>query len=289
MLVVGRPGPEQLTFPSAQAAADALVTAAKAQDHDGMHRIFGPQAVKDLVSGDKVEDNNAFKRFAARAGEHVGLETKDANTVALDIGTNNWPFPIPVVRTAAGQWFFDTAAGKQEILARRIGRNELETIKVCRSYVEAQREYAAADRDGSGVSKYAQRLVSTPGHKDGLFWEAGPNDEPSPFGPLAAQAAAEGYSHAHGPQPFHGYMYRILTRQGDAAPGGKYNYVINGNMIAGFGLIAFPAKYGQGGIMTFIVSHQGKVYQKDLGPDTAAKAAQLKEYNPDNSWTLVKD
>jgi len=195
------------------------------------------------------------------------------------------------VRAASGQWFFDTAAGKQEILARRIGRNELESIKVCRAYVEAQREYAGQDRDGSGVAKYAQRLNSHPGQKDGLYWEAMPGAEPSPFGPLAAQAAAEGYatSGVHRHEPFHGYLYHILTRQGPAAAGGAYDYVINGNMIAGFALVAFPAAYGQGGVMTFIVSHQGKVYQKDLGPQTPDIAAAMTTYNPDETWTQVKD
>ncbi len=288
----GQPGAGQQLFATDDAAAAALVDAAKARDHATMDHIFGP-ASKDLVSGDKVADENAFNRFATHAGEHTTLEKKDANTSILDIGNDNWPFPIPIVKTPNGQWFFDTQSGKQEILDRRIGRNELETIKVCHAYVEAQREYASVDRDNDGVANYAQRMVSHPGKKDGLYWEAAAGEEESPFGSLVAQAAAEGYSTKHepgtGPHPYHGYIYHVLTRQGPAAPGGKYNYVINGNMIAGFALVAFPIEYGQSGVMTFIVSHQGKVYQKDLGAKTAEFARKIKCYNPDSTWTLVKE
>jgi hypothetical protein len=287
---IGQPGEGQALFDSDDQAAAALVDAAKARDKDAMHHVFGP-ASKELVSGDPVQDNNGFQSFATHAGERLRLEKKDANTSILYIGNQDWPFPIPLVRTASGKWFFDTAAGLQEILARRIGANELETIQVCRAYVEAQREYASKDRDGDGVLQYAPRLVSHPGTKDGLYWPADPSQEQSPFGPLAAQAAIEGYDNSKAlvRQPYHGYHFHILTRQGSAAPGGAYNYVINGRMIAGFALVACPDQYGNSGVMTFIVSHQGKVYQKDLGPNTRKIVKKMTEYNPDATWTLVKD
>src|ERR1700722_13272556 len=232
----GEPGVGQQQFDTGDQAAAAIVAAAKARDHDELNHIFGP-SVTEFVSGDKVEDEKAFDRFTKNAGDHLELEKKDANTSIIDIGKDNWPFPIPLTRLPNGKWFFDTEAGKQEILDRRIGANELETIKVCHAYVEAQREYASEDRDGSGVLKYAQHFMSHNG-KDGLYWVAASGEEESPFGPLMAQAAIEGYTpgkkNGPGPQPYHGYVYRILTRQGSAAAGGKYNYVINGNMIAGF-------------------------------------------------------
>lgn len=284
------PGVGQQVFASDTEALDALLTATKAQDHDRVHQILGP-AWKELVSGDKVEDGNAFKEFAQHAAENTRLQKKDATTSVIYVGKDDWPFPIPIAQTPDGKWFFDTEAGKGEILARRIGSNELDTIDVCRAYVQAQRQYASKDRDGSGVLKYAQRIVSTPGKMDGLFWSVNPGQEQSPFGPLLAQAATEGYEQTtgHPHEPYRGYRFRVLKQQGEAAAGGKYNYVINGNMIAGFALVAFPAEYGSSGIMTFIVSHQGNIYQKDLGPDTTAAARHMAEYNPDSSWTLVKD
>ena len=286
----GAPGVGQPLFASDSEAMDALLGAVKAQDHDKVHEILGP-AWKELVSGDKVEDGNAFKEFAAHAAEHTELQKKDATTSIINVGKDSWPFPIPIAQTADGKWFFDTEAGKAEILNRRIGGNELDTIQVCRDYVQAQREYASKDRDGSGVLKYAQRILSTSGKMDGLYWSVNPGQEPSPFGPLMGQAAMEGYEQTtgHPHEPYHGYHFRVLKQQGPAAPGGQYNYVINGNMIAGFALVAFPADYGSSGIMTFIVSHQGKVFQKDLGPDTSEIAKKMIEYNPDSSWTVVND
>jgi len=287
----GEPGAGQQQFDTDAQAAAALVAAAKARDHDALNHIFGPSA-DEFVSGDKVEDEKAFGRFTTNAGEHLELEKKDGKTSVIDIGKDNWPFPIPLTRLSNGKWFFDTEAGKQEILDRRIGANELETIKVCRAYLEAQREYASSDRDGGGVLKYAQHFMSHNG-KDGLYWAAAPGEEESPFGPLVAQATTEGYTpgqkNGPGPQPYHGYVFHILTRQGPAAPGGKYDYIINGNMIAGFGLVACPIEYGTSGVMTFIISHQGKLYQKDLGSRTANLGWSVKEFNPDSSWTLVTD
>ena len=287
----GEPGVGQQQFDTDAQAAAALVTAAKARDRDALHHIFGP-SVTEFISGDNVQDERHFDRFVKNVDEHLELEKKDAKTSVIDIGKNNWPFPIPLTRLASGKWFFDTEAGKQEILARQIGANELETIKVCRAYLEAQREYASVDRDGSGVLKYARRIISKHG-KDGLYWETVSGEEESPFGQFVAQAEVEGYAptkrDASGPQPYHGYHYRILTRQGCAAPGGKYDYVINGNMIAGFALVAWPSEYGISGVMTFIINHQGKLYQKDLGPATSDTVRSMKEYNADRCWTLVTD
>jgi hypothetical protein len=288
--ISGAPGEGQLLFASDDEALNAMLTAVKAQDHEQVHLILGP-AWKELVSGDKVEDANAFNEFAHRAAERTRLQKQDDTTSIIYVGNDDWPCPIPMAKTPDGKWFFDTEAGKTEILARRIGENELDSIDLCRAYVQAQREYASVDRDGSGVLKYAQRILSTPGKMDGLYWSITSGQEQSPFGHLFAAAATEGYEQTtgHPRQPYHGYHFRVLKRQGAAAPGGKYDYVINGNMIAGFALVAFPVEYESSGIMTFIVNQQGKVYQKDLGPDTTELARQMREYNPDDSWTLVKD
>jgi hypothetical protein len=287
----GEPGVGQERFDTDDKAAATLVAALKARDHDEMDRIFGP-SIKEFVTGDKVEDEKAFDHFVQDAADHLQLEKKDNSTSIIDIGKDNWPFPIPLTRLPSGKWFFDTEAGTEEILDRRIGQNELETINVCRAYVEAQREYASEDRDDSGVLKYAQHFISHNG-KDGLYWPASPNEEQSPLGPLIAQATTEGYTPGQkdsaGPQPYYGYLYRVLTRQGPAAPGGQYDYVINGNMIAGFALVACPVDYGKSGVMTFIISHNGKLYQKDLGANTRGTVNAMTEYNPDSSWTLVND
>jgi hypothetical protein len=214
--------------------------------------------------------------------------------VILEVGDDLWPFPIPIVKTNGG-WYFDTAVGKEELLNRRIGTNELATIPVMRAYVDAQREYASEDRDGSEILKYAQRLVSSPGKHDGLYWPLEPGGEESPLGPLVAYAQEEGYNPEIRAEeevergPYHGYHFKILTRQGKHARGGQYNYVINGNMIAGFALVAWPAEYGDSGIMTFIVNQQGRVYQKDLGPNTAKLARNMTEYDPDPTWRLSPD
>jgi hypothetical protein len=286
------PAAEQESFDTPDAAVSALLTATKAGDHDEIHKIFGP-ATSDLMSGDKVEDANDFKAFAASAAEKNHVEKKNDNTEVLYVGNKDWPFPIPLVKGRDGKWFFDTVAGKDEILARRIGANELETIDVCHAFVGAERDYAMQDHDGSGVLKYAQHFKSTPGKKDGLYWEAAAGEPQSPLGAFWAQASSEGYGSNNpdksaGPHPFHGYFYHILTKQGPDAAGGQYDYVINGNMIGGFALISWPDKYGDSGIMTFIVNHQGKVYQKDLGPNTDQIAKGITEFNPDSSWTLVQ-
>ena len=288
--VSGEPGQGQPLYASDEDALNAMITAVKAQDHDQVHLILGP-AWKELVSGDKVEDGNAFKEFAQRATERTRLQKQDDTTSILYVGNDDWPFPIPIAKTPDGKWFFDTEAGKTEILARRIGENELDSIQVCREYVEAQRDYAGKDRDGSGMLKFAQRILSTPGKMDGLYWSATPDQEQSPFGRFFAAAATEGSGQTtgHPHEPYHGYHFRVLKRQGPAAPGGELDYVIDGDMTAGFALVAFPVDYGSSGIMTFIVNQQGDVYQKDLGVNSTALARQMTTYNPDNNWTVVKD
>jgi hypothetical protein len=274
---------EQKTFASPEAAAKALVEATRNDDVAEMLAILGPDAQDIVSSGDPVQDKAAAARFAA-AAQQMRLDPSGDGEETLSVGGDNWPFPIPIVKRGDA-WLFDTAAGEQEILNRRIGRNELNTIDVCRAFVEAQRQYAGQDRDGSGVLKFAQKFLSSLGKHDGLYWPAATGQETSPMGPLVADAVAKGYTVASGePTPYNGYFYKMLTRQGPHAPGGAYDYVINGNMIAGFAMVAYPAHYGSSGVMTFIVNQQGIVYQKDLGPNTMALVKAMARYDPDSSW-----
>jgi hypothetical protein len=279
---------EQL-FASPEEAVKALQAAAEAKDQAALQTLFGPE-FSELLTGDRVQDANNAQRFAAAMSQSC-IQVKDGeDKITLEVGTNNWPMPIPLVR-AGGQWFFDTAAGKEEVINRHIGKDELCAIGVSRAYVTAQRQYASANPATGGVESYAQKFKSTPGKKDGLYWPVAENEAVSPFGPLVAEAHAEGYV-AHkgaGPHPFHGYYFRILTRQGEAAPGGKMNYMSDGNLTGGFALVAYPEHWDQSGIMTFIVNQDGKVYQRNLGEKTSRIAAAMKEYNPDSDWTLVTD
>ncbi len=282
------PAADEQTFRSPEEAVNALVIAAKSDDTNVLHAIFGP-AGQELVSPDVVQSTEAFKMFVQHLTEKAQLVTNSDSNVTLEIGADGWPFPIPLVKQE-GRWFFDTAAGRQEVLARRVGRDELGAIDVCNAYVEAQREYASKDRMGDGVLAYAQFLRSTPKTHDGLFWPTNSGGELSPLGPLIAQARVEGYHRTatmlnDEQAPYHGYYFKILTRQGKHAPGGKYNYVINGRMIAGFALVAWPAEWGNTGVMTFIVNQQGKVYQKNLGSKTAKIAKAMTTYDPDDTWT----
>lgn len=282
---------DEKTFGSPDEAVNALVAAATNHDTNAMHAIFGPEG-HQLVSPDAVQATNDYKVFVQRLEEKVQLATNSDSSLTLDLGADGWPFPIPLVNQD-GQWFFDTAAGRQEILHRRIGMNELGAIDVCRSYVDAQREYASQDRMGDGVLAYAKYLRSTPGMRDGLFWPAQAGEPLSPLGPLVAAARVAGYHRTatmlnDEKAPYHGYYFKILTEQGKHAPGGKYNYVINGRMIAGFGLVAWPAEWGNTGVMTFIVNQQGKVYQRNLGKNTAKIAAAMKTFDPDDRWTVVQ-
>ena len=279
-------------FSTPQAAVDALKAAVEASDTNALHAIFGP-AGHSLVSVDVVEAGEERELFMNRVKEKVNLVAESDSKAVLQLGADGWPFPIPLVQQD-GQWFFDSEAGREEILNRRIGENELGAIGVCRAYVQAQREYASVDHNGAGVLEYAQHLRSTPGTHDGLYWSTRTGDELSPLGPLVAQARVEGYRQktkilTDEQSPYHGYYFKILTRQGKHAAAGKCNYVINGHMIAGFALVAWPVEWGNTGVMTFIVNQQGKAYQKNLGPKTASVAQAMTTYNPDNTWTLVKE
>jgi hypothetical protein len=281
---------EQRKFASPAEAIQALQSAAQAKDVDALHAIFGSQ-LDDLLSGDPRQDAIELDNFSKALAQVCTPVQKDDNTVVLDIGAQNWPFPIPLVQQD-GQWHFDTAAGADEILNRRIGQDELTAIGVCHAYVSAQREYASEDRDGSGVLKYAQRLMSNPGKRDGLYWDPAPGEDLSPLGPLVAQARTEGYDEPKNISPreaFHGYYFKVLKEQGPDAPGGAYSYVINGNMVAGFALAAYPAHWGDSGIMTFIVSKEGKVYESNLGPQSETAATAMTAFDPDSSWTVVQD
>jgi len=283
---------DEQTFATPQDAVNALVSAAQSHDTNALHAIFGP-AGHDLISPDVVQATAEYKMFVQHLTAKAQWINNSDSNLTLEIGTNGWPFPIPLVKQD-GQWFFDTAAGREEVLNRRIGRNEIGAIHVCRAYVEAQQEYASEDRNGDGILEYAQHLRSTPGQHDGLYWPAKPGEELSPLGPLVAQAHGEGYRGRNKimtdeQAPYHGYYFKILTRQGKHTPIGKYNYIINGRMIAGFALVAWPAEWGNSGVMTFIVNQQGKVYQKNLGPRTAKIAAALTAYDPDGTWALVPD
>lgn len=280
-------GPQSFAAPDEALAA--LAAAAAADQPAKLAKILGPAGRRLVYSGDAVADKQGRARFAARYAEgHKIVMEGDAKATA-EIGADAWPMPIPLVKEASA-WHFDAKAGEQEILARRVGRNELSTIEVCRAFVQAQNEYASKDRQGDGLREYAMKFRSSPGKHDGLFWPAKAGEEESPLGPLVTSARAEGYGpRAEGakPQPFHGYYFRILTRQGKDAPGGAYNYVVKGHMIGGFALVAFPAKYRDSGVTTFVVNQDGVVYQKDLGPNTADIARRMTAFDPDGSWSKV--
>jgi hypothetical protein len=277
------------TFATPEEASQALATAAAAKDRDALHALFGLDA-EDFVAADQVQMGNELERFTeAFQAKHLLTPRSDSEMV-LEVGKDDWPFPIPLVKED-GRWYFDTNAGKVELLNRRIGRDELATLKTVRAYVEAQREYASRDRMGDEVLQYAQKFASSPGKKDGLYWSPELDGEISPLGPLVAEARNEGYSKkgSDAPVPYHGYYFKILTGQGSDAPGGAYSYIINGRMIAGFALVAWPAQYGESGIMTFIVNQQGRVYQKDLGPKTDELAPAMTQYDPDSTWQVSPD
>jgi Protein of unknown function (DUF2950) len=275
----------QKRFASADDGVQALIAALKAGDVKAMLEVLGPTARPLITSGDPVADRHGRERVVQEYEASHSLVMSGETKAVLQIGEDDWPFPIPLVKGEAG-WRFDTPAGKEEILNRRIGRNELAAIEVCRAYVDAQREYYLRNPQGEALLQYAQQLDSTEGKRDGLYWPAGPGEEASPIGPLVADARGEGYRKGEGgkPVPYHGYYYRILEAQGPEAPGGEYDYVVNGKMLGGFALVAYPANWGNSGVMTFIVNHDGVVYQKDLGPNTAAVARAMTRFNPDGTW-----
>jgi hypothetical protein len=277
---------KQSTFRSSQEAVDALVTAVRSGKPDDIVAVLGPEGRELVSSGDNVADAAARDRFIKAYDEAHKIEQAADNRAVLVVGADDFPFPIPLVE-ATGAWRFDTAAGKEEILDRRIGANELAAVEVVRAYVDAQREYAEADRDGNGP-QYARHLMSTEGKRDGLYWPTAEGETESPIGPLFGKARAEGYTrHSGAPTPYHGYVFRILTDQGSNAEGGARDYIVGGRMIGGFGLVAAPAQYGNSGVMSFIVNQDGKVFEKDLGTDTEDLAASMTNFNPDSSWKLV--
>ena len=278
----------QQTFKTPEEAATALVNAAKSGDSKSIVTVLGPDGEDIVSSGDEVADAATRAKFiAAYDSKHTTAMEGDSKAVMV-VGPDDFPLPIPLVRKD-GLWRFDTAAGREEILFRRIGENELDAIQSALAYVDAQDEYAEKDRTGAGVNTYAQRIISQPGKKDGLYWPTSQGEQPSPLGELVAEATKQGYRVGAGRTPFHGYYFKILTKQGAAAAGGELEYIVNGKMIGGFALVAYPAEYRNSGVMTFIVNHAGTVFQKDLGPNTAQVAERMTAFNPDKTWQKVSD
>jgi hypothetical protein len=278
------PAQAQQSFASPDDAANALATSVKSGMKQDILKVLGAGGEDIVSSGDDVADADARGKFISAYDTRHSVRI-DGKKATLIIGADDFPFPVPLIHSKIG-WAFDTAEGRQEILYRRIGRNELDTIQTCLAFVDAEDDYADKDR-GDGVGVYAQRIVSSPGKKDGLYWPSDNND--SPLGQLAAEASAEGYKAGSEPQPYHGYYYRILTQQGASAPGGAMSYIVKGEMIGGFALVAYPADYGNSGVMTFIVNHAGTVYQKDLGEDTVARVKSMRSFDPDKTWMKVEE
>jgi hypothetical protein len=280
---------QQRRFATPEDAAGALVAAAQAEQSEELMRILGNDADDILSSGDEVADRQARARFLRDYDEKHALVSEPDGSVTLQVGHEDWPMPIPIVKRW-NSWRFDVDRGKEEILNRRIGRNELDAQQVCLALVDAQREYISMDRNVDGVPEYAQKLISDLGQKNGLYWEAGPGEPPSPMGPLVAQAAAEGYgasrNESNHRRPYHGYYYKLLRSPGPNAPGGARDYMANGRLKEGFAVVAWPAEYGNSGLMTFLVSHHGVVYQRDLGEQTDEIAAAITAFDPDPQWKL---
>ena len=281
------PFPAEASFATPQQAVDALVSATRSGRTAVLARVLGPEGVSLIRSGDAVADRSARQRFVAAYDRRHHIELEGSGKAVLVVGAESWPMPIPLVHSASG-WQFDTAAGREEILDRRIGRDELAVIQVCGAYVEAQREYAALAVHAGAGAEYAQHFMSRGGARNGLYWPTRAGEPESPLGPLVAQARAGGYSPGSGrgkPHPYYGYYFHILTGQGPHAPGGAKSYLADGRMTGGFALLAYPATYGNSGIMTFMVSRDGIVFEKNLGPQTAAIAAKIELYDPDSSWS----
>lgn len=280
---------QQKTFASPEEAVKALFEAVKTNNKKELGVILGPGSSTVISSGDEVFDQNDREFFVKIFETKNKIDMETDTKAILYIGEKDWPMPIPIIKKGSA-WVFDTKTGKEEILNRRIGINELAIIKFCEAYVDAQQEFALKDHDGDGLFEYAQKFVSTPGKKDGLYWETKEGEELSPLGPLAADAVKEGYKKRSGVPgyPYHGYYFKMLMAQGKNASDGAYNYIVNGNMIGGFALVAYPAQYGNSGVMTFIVNHDGVVYQKNLGKNTAKTVESMKLFDPDKTWTKVE-
>ena len=280
---------KQKGFATPEEAVKAFAAALKSNDESELLSIFGTAAKELISSGDPVRDKQRREMFISDY-ERKNSITQEGAKMVLVIGEKDWPFPIPLVKKA-DQWFFDTKAGREEILNRRIGENELSTVQTLLAIVDAQREYAMNDRDNDGLLEYAEKFKSDPGKKNGLYWETKAGEEPSPLGELVADARAEGYTRTgtkQGPMPFHGYYFRMLKKQGTHAPGGAFDYVVKNNMIGGFAVVAYPAVYGSSGVMTFMVNYEGLVYQKDLGKNTAKTAKAMTSFDPDKTWKKVE-
>jgi len=277
------------TFSSPGDAVLALYNAAKANDAQALNAIFGSNAQKILHTGDDVADKNAVSSFVPRYDQMHRVVIEPDGTATLYVGAENWPAPIPIVKNSSGQWYFDTEAGVKEILYRRVGTNENDAIDTLHTLVEAQCEYASTARDGDKTKHYALKFISTEGKQDGLHWKTDDNQAPSPIGPLIADAAGQGYEVRQGKgTPFHGYYFRMLTKQGPAAKGGARDYLVNGQLAHGFAFVAYPAEYRNSGVMTFIVNQNGVVYERDLGTDTGKIGSEMSEYNPDPTWRPIE-
>ncbi|OHB57895.1 MAG: hypothetical protein A2Y12_01615 [Planctomycetes bacterium GWF2_42_9] len=278
--------PKQKVFDTGQEGVNALVKAVREGNKEELLAIFGADANDLISSGDAVADKQKLEMFI-KAYDEQNSVAPEGEKLVLIIGKNSWPFPIPIVKRAE-KWVFDTNSGKEEMLNRRIGQNELDTIQVMLAIVDAEREYAMKDHDKNGILEYAQKFKSDPGKENGLYWETKEGQEPSPLGLFIAKAKDEGYfrkDSSEKPQPYHGYFYRILKAQGENAVGGAFDYIVNGKMIGGFAIVAYPAEYGNSGVMTFIVNHDGVVYQKDLGESTEKEMERMKMFDPDKTWT----
>jgi Protein of unknown function (DUF2950) len=280
--------PPQKTFDTAQQAADAMILAVKNDDVAALVEIFGSAGQDFITSGDDVQDKNSRAEFSALAQQkmHVDIDLHNPNRAILSVGDEDWPTPVPIVKQA-GKWHFDSKAGRNEIINRRIGENELDAITICRGFVEAQNDYAEKVHDDSGVNQYAQRIISTSGKQDGLAWQKSDGSWGGPIGEAVAKAIEEGYTDKG--KPFHGYYFKVLKGQGPAATLGQLDYVINGAMIGGFALVAVPAQYRVTGVMTFMVSYDGVVFQKELGPDSVNIVKKMERYNPDKTWQRTDD
>ena len=284
-----KPATPQMTFETPEKAAEAFIAAAAAFDVEALKKILGSDGLDLVVSADKVQDENTAKAFADQAHQKhaVVVDSTNPKIAILNVGPDDWPTPIPIVQTPSGQWRFDPKSGRVELLRRRIGRNEIDAIHVCRGYVEAQDEYALTKHGDSKVNQYAQKIVSTPGKQDGLVWQNANGAWEGPIAEPIAKAIAEGYNSRL--EPYHGYVFKILKGQGSAAPMGRLDFVVKGAMIGGFALAAAPAEYGNTGVMSFIVSHDGVVFEKDLGEQTLEKFKSMTLFNPDPSWKPAEE
>jgi hypothetical protein len=278
-------GPQ--TFESAEKAGEAMVDAAEKFDVPSLLRIVGDQGADLVLTGEYAQDRERAEEFAAKAREkmHITIDSKTNTRAYLLVGEKDWPFALPIVKVDEGRWSFDAAAGRRELLYRRIGSNELDAIAICEAYVEAQFDYAYSKRQGYAAAQYAQRIVSSPGKQDGLAWQNPDGTWGGPIGEEIAQAIQHGYNLKA--EPYHGYFFKVLKGQGPAAPLGTMDYVLEGIMIGGFALVAAPAEYGQSGLKTFMVSHTGVVYEKDLGPSTLTEFQKMERFDPDKTWTIV--